>query len=83
MKKLGRPSILDVLKRAKSAFIYDPDAEYAVKFVYRDHIAIAFVDPVPDRSGWVVWRFQIIYSRCVMDYFLGTDFDETDAFFDG
>ena len=82
MKKLGRASILDVLKCAKSEFIADHDALYAVKFVYRDHIVIAFCDPVPNDSGWIVSRFQIIYSRCVMDYFMGTDFDEADAFFD-
>lgn len=82
MKKLGRASILDVLNRAKSEFIADSDAIDAVKFVYRDHIVIAFVDPLPDYSGWVVWRFQIVYSRCVMDYFLDTDYDYTDAFFE-
>lgn len=83
MKKLGRASILDVLKRAKSEFNVGTDGPYKVKFVYRDHIVLAFFDPAwPDFGGWVVSRFQIIYSRCVMYYSLGNDYNYSDAFFD-
>lgn len=81
-KKFGRLSILEVLQRAMSVFVADPDALSCVKFVYRGHIVIAFIDPIPDDSAWIVSRFQVIHNRRVMDYFLCIDYDPWDAIFD-
>ena len=81
MKKFGRARILDVLECAKKKLI-DCDSLCYVSFDYHGHRVLAFFDPIPNDFGWVLTYFMVIYSRCVMYYSLGVDYDDTDGYLD-
>lgn len=80
MKKFSRATILEVLERAKLVFLVDSDAVYFVKFNFHGRPVTAYFDPIPNDFGWTVSSFKVFYSRCVMTYKLGVDYERSVAY---
>lgn len=79
MRKLGHDSIQSIIKRACKEFLEDEAALDRVSFSYKGHRVNAKFDWSKSRHVWYVSSFDIVYSNCVMKYFVRNDYDMVSA----
>lgn len=79
MKKMGRESIQSIIKRACKEFLEDISAPDFVMFNYKGHTVRAYFEWSRSRRCWYLKSFDVLYSRCIMKYFVNNDFDLSSA----
>ena len=79
MKKFSRATIQSVLDRAIREFMDDESAPYTVNFIFKGHFVEAKFCWSPTRLCYYVSQFSVVYSRCVMLYFVRNDYDISSA----
>lgn len=81
MRKLGNEAIHSIIKRAFKEFLKDSSAPERVSFLYRDHRVEAKFLWSHAKRTWYVSSFSVVYSRSIMLYFVGNDYDLDSAIF--
>ena len=79
MKKFGRKTIQAIVDRAIEEFVNDASAPELVGFLYNGHYVSASIEWSNARCCFYVYDFLVVYSRCVMRYTVGDDFDLSSA----
>lgn len=75
MKKFSRATIQSVLDRAIRIFMDDASVPSTVTFFFKGHYVEAHIRWCSCRRCYYVSQFSVVYSRCVMLYFVRNDYD--------
>lgn len=75
MRRFGRQSIKSIIDRACKEFLENDSAPDFTSFFYKGHYVEAFFEWSTLRCCWYLEHFDIVYSRCVMRYEVGVDYD--------